>query len=140
MKTEHLKILLALESKWTISFNGTEFLTLPSSGISLDETRSTIEFGRYSRKILELEWLRPNIVRIRGRIKFRTQIDTITLYPGERLPSTADLRRRRRLFQIEIGRAICEFLHTRKIERQTLFSDRQHGIGSAYPRFLDGRT
>src|SRR5262249_17532500 len=27
----------------------------------------------------------------------------------------------------------------RKIERQTLFSDRQHGIGGAYPRFIVGK-
>src|SRR5207253_6780758 len=62
------------------------------------------------------------------------------LYPGERLPSTVDLRRRRRLFQIEIGRAICQFFGVRKIERQTLFSDRQHGIGGAFPRFLAGKN
>ncbi len=137
MRTEDLKILLALEPKWTVSLNGLEFLTTPSSGISLDE--STIRFGRYSRKIIELEWLRPNIVRIRGRVKFRSQTDTITLYPGERLPSTADLRRRRRAFQVEIGRALCAYFGTRKIERQTLHSDRQHGIGGAYPRFLVGK-
>jgi hypothetical protein len=137
MGTQDLKILLMLEPKWTVSLNGSEFLTLATSEISLDE--STIHFGKYSRKILDIEWLRPNIVRIRGRAKFRTQTDTITFYPGERLPSTADLRRRRRAFQIEIGRALCTFFGTRKIERQTLYSDRQHGIGGAYPRFIVGR-
>src|SRR5438067_9165285 len=99
MRTEDLKILLTLEPKWTVSLNGLEFLAMPSSGISLDETRSIIRFGRYSRKILDVEWLRPNVVRIRGQAKLRSQIDMITLYPGERLPSIVDLRRRRRLFQ-----------------------------------------
>jgi hypothetical protein len=137
---EDLKILLALEPKWTVSLNGLEFLTMPSSGILLNEAQATIQFGRYSRKMLDIEWLRPNIVRIHGRARFRTPTNTITLYPGERLPSAEDLRRRRRTFQIEIGRAICQFFGVRKIERQTLFSDRQHGIGGAYPRFLVGKS
>ncbi len=137
METEDLKILLALEPKWTVSLNGLEFLALNSSEISIDN--STIQFGRYSRKISDLEWLRPNIVRIRGKAKFRQQIDTITLYPGEHIPPPADHRRRRRLFQIEIGRALCSYFGTRKIERQMLYSDRQHGIGGAYPRFIIGK-
>src|SRR5437870_398678 len=137
MRTEDAKILLALESKWTVSLNGLEFLVLASSEISIND--STIQFGRYSRKITDLQWLRPNIVRIHGNARFRAQIDTITLYPGERLPSVADLRRRRRAFQVEIGRALCAYFATRKIERQTLYSDRQNGIGGAYPRFLVGK-
>jgi hypothetical protein len=136
METEDLKILLLLEPKWTISLNGTEFLPLTSAEFSIDN--STIRFGRYSRKILDIEWLRPNIVRIYGRSKFRTQTDTITLYPGDRLPSSADLRRKRRAFQVEIGRALCAFFGVRKITRQTLYSDRRHGIGGAYPRFIVG--
>ena len=140
MRTEDLKILLALEHNWTISLNGLEFLTMPSSGISLDEARSTIQFGCYSRKIVDIEWLRPNIVRIHGRARLRNQMDTITLYPGERLPSTEDLRRRRRAFQNEIGQGICQFFGVRKVDRQMLFSDRQHGIGAAYPRFLAGKN
>src|SRR5262249_36732337 len=99
---------------------------------------STIQFGRYSRKISQMEWLRPNIVRIHGRSKFRTQPDTITLYPGERLPSGVELRRKRRTFQRDIARALCACFTVRKIERQMLYSDRQHGIGAAYPRFLIG--
>ena len=85
METESLKILLALESKWTVSLNGREFLPLAAGDFSIDDT--SIQFGGYSRKIVRMEWLRPNIVRILGRAKFRTQIDTITLYPGDRLPS-----------------------------------------------------
>ena len=138
MRTEDLKLLLALEPEWTVSLNGLEFLALPSSEISLDD--STIRFGRYSRKILDLDWLRPNIVRIRGRAKFRAQTDTITLYPGARLPGPVDLRRRRRAFQSEIGGALCAYFGVRKIERETLHSDRRHGIGGAYPRFLAGKS
>jgi hypothetical protein len=137
METEELKILLALEPKWTVSLNGLEFLTLASSEISIEN--STIEFGRYSRRISGLEWLRPNVVRIQGKAKFRSQADSITLYPGDRLPSSADLRRRRRSFQVEIGRALCSYFASRRIERQTLYADRQHGIGGAYARFIVGK-
>jgi hypothetical protein len=137
MKLEDLKILLAVEGKWTVSLNGLEFLALTASEISIQD--STIQFGKYSRNILELEWLRPNVVRLRARARARNEIDTIVFYPGDRLPATADLRRRRRTFQVEIGRALCEYFGTRKIERQTLHSDRQHGIGGAYPRFIVGK-
>jgi hypothetical protein len=137
VETEDLKILLALEPQWTVSLNGLEFLALASSEISIAD--STIRFGRYTRKISQLEWLRPTVVRIHGTAKTKSQVDTITLYPGERLPSAAGLRRKRRAFQAEIGRALCFHFGVRKIERQTLHSDRQHGIGGAYPRFLIGR-
>jgi len=137
MRWEDLKILLALEGKWTVSLNGLEFLAFSSSDISVDE--STIRFGKYSRKILQIDWLGPNEVRIRTRAKAQTQADTITLYSGDRLPTTADLRRRRRAFQVEISRALCSHFGVRKIERQTLYSDRRHGIGGAYPRFPIGR-
>jgi len=137
METEDFKILLALESKWIVSLNSSEFLPVSAADVSI--TDSTIRFGKYSRKILDIEWLRPNVVRIHGRSQLRSQTDTITFYPGEQLPSTADLRRRRRAFQQEIGRALCEYFATRKILRQTLYSDRQHGIGGAYPRFIVGR-
>src|SRR2546421_12609853 len=52
MKTEDLKILLALEPKWTLSLNGLEFLAMSSSDITLDD--STIRFGPYVRKIQNL--------------------------------------------------------------------------------------
>jgi hypothetical protein len=137
MKTDELKILVALEPRWTVSLNGNEFLTLASSEISIED--STIQFGRYVRKISQLDWLRPSIVRIQGKAKYRAQADTITLYPGEQLPSSANLRRKRRAFQNEIGPALCSYFSVRKIERQALYSDRQHGIGGAYPRFIVGR-
>jgi len=138
METDGLKLLLALEPKWTVSLNGLEFLPLSSSDLSIDG--SNLRFGRYSRMIVDVEWLRPNVVRIRGRAKFRTQTDTITLYAGDRLPSSADLRRRRRAFQVEIGRALCSYFGVRRIERESLYSDRQHGIGGAYPRFIVGKN
>jgi len=47
-----------------------------------------------------------------------------------------DYIRRRRAFQTEIGRALCRYFGVRSIERQMLYSDRQHGIGGAYPRFF----
>jgi hypothetical protein len=137
MQTESLQILLALEAQWTVSLNDAEFLTLDSSEISL--TDSTIQFGRYSRKISRVEWLRPNVFRIHGHAKFRSRTDAITFYPGSRLPSSPDLRRKRRAFQVEIGRALCSYFGARKIERQTLYSDRRFGIGGAYPRFLVGK-
>src|SRR5262245_42786844 len=113
MDTADLKILLALEPKWTVSLNGLEFLSLKSSEISVED--SAIHYGRYTRRLLDLEWLSPTVVRIRGNSKFRSQADTITLYPGERLPSSAELRRKRRAFQVEIGRALCEYFSIRKI-------------------------
>src|SRR5262245_33442996 len=119
MDTEGLKILLALEPKWTVSLNGLEFFSLASADLFVDG--ATLCFARYSRKIVNVEWLRPNVVRIQGQAKFRTRTDTITLYPGERLPSVVDLRRKRRAFQVEIGRALCTYFGSRKIERQTLF-------------------
>src|SRR6516162_6927943 len=103
MQSESLQILLALETQWTVSLNDVEFLTLDSSEISLAD--STIQFGRYSRKISRVEWLRPNVFRIHGHAKLRSPADAITFYPGSRLPSSADLRKKRRAFQVEMGRA-----------------------------------
>jgi hypothetical protein len=50
----------------------------------------------------------------------------------------AGLKIRRRSFQTELAGALRAYFGTRKIERQTLYSDRQHGISGAYPRFLAG--
>jgi hypothetical protein len=52
---------------------------------------------------------------------------------------SAELKIRRRSFQIEIAQALRAHFATRNIERQTLYSDRQHGISGAYPRFFVGR-
>jgi hypothetical protein len=136
VNTEDLKILLALEPRWTVSLNETEFLALDSSSISV--FNSTIQFGPYHRKISRLEWLRPNVVRLQGRSRFRSRLDSITLYPGDRLPTSPALRKRRRAFQAEIGRALCSYFGVRKMERETLYSDRRYGIGGAYPRFIGG--
>src|SRR5262249_17870932 len=123
--------------KWTVSLNDLEFLQLESRQISIDGT--TIRFGPYQRKIKEVQWLRPNVVRILAGARMRTPSDIIMLYAGERLPSGIDLRRRRRTFQMEIGKALCAYFKVRNIQRQTLYADRRTGIGGAYPRFLVGR-
>jgi hypothetical protein len=136
METDELKILLALEPKWTVSLNGFDFLTLTSSEISF--VGATIRFGGYARQVIDLEWLRPDVVRLRVKPRFRSLPETVTLYPGNRLPSGADLRRRRRAFQVEIGKALCAHFGVPKIRKQTLYSDRQHGVGGAYPRFIIG--
>jgi hypothetical protein len=130
VETAELKILLAVEPKWTLSLNDREFIDLRSSEISIDD--STIQFGKHSARILNVEWLRNNVIQI------RTLSDKITLYAGDHLPSTADLRRRRLSFQVEISRALRAHFRVRNIERQTLYSDRQHGIGGAYSRFIAG--
>jgi hypothetical protein len=136
VENEELKILLAVEPIWTVCLNGLEFQTIPSSDITLDP--KGIRLGKWSRQIAGVEWLRPNVVRIRARQKFRSQLDTFTLYPGERLPTMADLRRRRRSFQSEVGGALCDFFKTRTVQRQMLYSDRRFGIGGAYPRLIVG--
>ena len=136
MQVEELRILLALEPLWSVSVNGKEFFSLPSSEISVEDSR--IQLGSRWRDILDVQWLRPTSVQIRGGARFRSKVDVITLYPGERFPSTVDLRRRRRTFQQQIAPALCAWFKTRRIERQALYSDRQHGIGGAYPRFLLG--
>jgi hypothetical protein len=136
VENEDLKILLALEPVWTVCLNGLEFQTIPSSDISLDP--EGIRLGKWVRQIHAVEWLRPNVVRIRARQKFRSQPDIFTLYPGERLPSLADLRRRRRSFQSEIRRALCDFFNSKTVQRETLYSDRRYGIGGAYPRLIVG--
>ena len=136
MQTEELKILLALEPTWTVSLNGLEFQTLRAADIHID--KEDICAGKWSRKIHSVEWLRPNVVRVHGRQKFRAKPDQLVFYPGDCLPSGVDLRRRRRLFQVQLGRALVEHFKTRSVERQTLYSDRSHGIGGAYPRFIVG--
>ena len=137
VETDELKILLALEPKWMVSVNGLDFMQLESREISIEG--QTIQLGRYQRNIGEVQWLRPNVVRILARARMRPHADSIVLYAGDHLPPSIDLRRRRRAFQTEIGKALCAYFKVRSIQRQTLHSDRQHGIGGAYPRFIVGR-
>jgi len=137
VEIEGLKILLAVEPRWTISRNGLEFQTVRSNEISVEG--QLIRIGNWTRTIDRVDWLRPNVVRLKTRQRFRTKaFDTLTLYPGERLPPTIDLRRRRRQFQAQLSRALTQHFNTRSIQKQTLYSDRRHGIGGAYPRFLIG--
>src|SRR3954466_2663300 len=136
MENDQLKILLALEPTWTACLNGLEFQTIRSADISWHN--KGIRFGKWERQIDSIEWLRPNVVRLRGRAKFRSKPDILTLYPGDQLPSSADLRRRRRAFQRELQPALCDYFKARTIEKEALYSDRRFGIGGAYPRFIVG--
>ena len=131
-----MKILLALEPTWTASINGMEFIPLSAAEIEING--SVIRFGRHHRKILGIEWLRPNIARIRTQSRLRATPEIVTFYPGSGLPSSVDARRRRRLFQNLIARALPVFLQSRQAVKQILHADKQHGIGGAYPRFIVG--
>lgn len=137
MKISELKILFALEPSWTVSVNGKEFLQLRSHEIEVEDPR--LRFGRFTRKILEAQYLRPNVVRVRARSRLRSQIDVLTFYAGEMLPSAAELQKRRRSFQRLLAPAVARYCGER-ITSQILHSDKQHGIGGAYPRFLAGRA
>jgi len=136
MQTEELRILLALEPSWIVSVNGREFVPLHARDIELGQ--SVIRFGKFTRKILGVRWLRPNVLRISVRARFRSQVDVLTFYAGDRLPSIIDIRRRRRLFQKQIGHALSDYYKTKSVSRQILHSDKRHGIGGAYPRFVLG--
>jgi hypothetical protein len=137
MQIEEFRILLALEPSWTISINGREFHQLRSSEIAIDGSR--LQFGRYSRTILDIESVRSTNLRVRTRSRLRSRTDVLSFYAGERLPSAADLRRRRTAFLRALVPAVSRHFGKR-VTRQTLHSDKQHGIGGAYPRLLAGST
>lgn len=135
MQIEELRILLALEPTWTVSINGEEYLHLRSSDITLDQ--STLRIGPIARRVIRAEYLRQNTVRVHARAKLRSRIDVVLFYAGERLPSTAELRRRRTTFQRLLVPAVSTYFGAR-ITKRMLHSDKQHGIGVAYPRLLVG--
>jgi hypothetical protein len=135
VKISELKLLLALEPSWTVSVNGKEFLHLRSSELEIEDSR--LRFGRFTRKVLEVQGLRTNVFRVRAQSRLRSRIDTLTFHAGEILPSAADLQKRRRDFQRLLAPAVARHCGDR-ISGTTLHSDKQHGIGGAYPRFLAG--
>lgn len=137
MKIEELKILVALEPSWTVSVNGKEFLRLRSEDIEIQDAR--LRFGRFRRKIIDIQYLRSNVVRMRTQSRLRSRIDVLTFYAGEILPSSAELLKRRRDFQRALAPAVEKYCGTR-ISQKVLHSDKQHGIGGAYPRFLAGKA
>jgi hypothetical protein len=137
VKLEDFRILLAVEPSWTISINGKEFVHARSSEIELNE--STLRFQQFVRTIDEVEPIRGNAVCVRAHSKRRRQVDALVFYPGEKLPSAADLRRRRTSFQRALAPVLSEYFRAR-VTRQTLYSDKQHGVGGAYPRFLVGTS
>jgi len=136
VQSEELKILLSLEPDWTISINGKEFISASAADIEVDGAR--ISVGRLRRKILSVEWLRPNTPRVRTISRVRSQPEVLTFYPGRHLPSGVDLRRRRRTFQSQMAKALSQVFGSRAPVKQILHSDKQHGIGGAYPRFIIG--
>lgn len=124
VQSDALKILLALEPSWTVAIDGQEFLPLPAADIDVDD--EFIRFGKHRRKILDIEWLRPNVVRLRTQSRFRTQHELVTFYPGSTLPPDIHARRRRRSFQKQIARGLAGYFKTHLVER---------GIRGGYPRF-----
>jgi len=104
VQSEELRIILALEPVWTVSINGAAFV--PTTAAEIEVEDSIIRFGRIRRKILGIEWLRPNVPRVRTQTRLHAQPDLLTFYPGNRLPSTVEIRRRRRSFQSQLARAL----------------------------------
>jgi len=121
---EDLRILLALEPVWTVSINGAEFV--PASAADIEVHESTLRFKRQNRKILGIDWLRPNVPRI------RTHADVLTFYPGNVLPDKVATRRRRRAFQLRLARALAIHFETRTPIKQSL------GRSGTYPHFTLG--
>jgi hypothetical protein len=121
---EDLRILFALEPAWTVSINGSEFV--PASAAEIEIHDSTLRFKRQNRKILGIDWLRPNVPRI------RTHADVLTFYPGGVLPDKIETRRRRRVFQTLLARALGVHFETRTPMKQSL------GRSGIYPRFILG--
>ena len=124
MLNEDLRILFALEPAWTVSINGSEFV--PVSTDEIEVHNSTLRFKRQNRKILGIDWLRPNVPRI------RTHADVLTFYPGDALPDKIATRRRRRAFQTLLARALAVYFETRTPVKQSL------GRSGMYPKFILG--
>ena len=66
-------------------------------------------------------------------------MDRLVFYAGDKLPSGAELRRRRTAFQRALLPAVAEYFGKR-ITRQILHSDKRHGVGGASPRLLVGKA
>ena len=137
MQVEAFRFLLALETSWTISINGKDFVHVPSTAIGVND--STLRFDRYVRTIVEIDAMRSGAVRVRARARLRRQADVLMFFPGEKLPSAVELRRRRTVFQRSLLPALSRHFG-RRVVRQILYSDKQHGVGGAYPRFLVGTS
>ncbi len=136
MQLQELKSLLALEPTWTVSINGREFVQLSNSEIEFNG--EIVRIGRQKHRVLQLDWLRSNIMRLRTRNKRDSRGNVLTFFPGNQLPGGIDLRRRRRLFQTRLAHALAAFYKVRVPVREILHSDKQRGIGGAYPRFVFG--
>jgi hypothetical protein len=137
VKTEEFATLVALEPSWTVSVNGAEFLPTSSSQIEIVE--DSLRIGRLVRKILEIQPVRTNVVRVKARARYRSQIDTLNFYAGDVLPSTDALRRRRRTFVRQLA-PVLEKRFGARVVCETLHSDKQRGLSGVYPRLLVGGT
>jgi hypothetical protein len=126
-----------LETSWTISINGKEFVHVLSSAIELKD--STLRFDKLVRKIVEIDSMKAGAVRVKARARLRREADVLVFYPGEKLPSATELRRRRTAFQRSLVPALAKHFSSR-VTKQMLYSDKQHGVGGAYPRFLIGTS
>jgi hypothetical protein len=135
VQIEDFRILLALEPSWTISINRREFLHVRSTEIEVEG--SVLRLGRFSRTIVDIACLALTTIRVRARSRFRSVMDVFVFYSGEKLPTGAELRRRRTVFQKALVPAISKHFG-RRVTHRTLHSDKRRGIGGAYPRFLVG--
>ena len=135
VQVNEFRILLALDPSWTISINGKEFIRVASSEIEFND--SYLRFKKFRRKIVEVDALNIAAIRVRAQARLRSRMDVLTFYSGEKLPSAAELRRRRLAFQRSVLPALSKHFGTRVI-RKILYSDKRHGVGGAYPRFLVG--
>jgi hypothetical protein len=135
VQLDEFRILLALEPSWSISINGREFLHLHSSEIQLEG--DLLRLGRLTRRIVDIDSPRSDTVRVRARTRLRSETDRLVFYPGDKLPSAAELRRRRTGFLRALLPAVLKHFGKR-VTRQTLYSDKKRGIGGAYPRLLVG--
>lgn len=136
MHLQELNSVLAFEPTWTVSIDGREFTQFPVAEIEF--IGESIRVGRRVRKILHADWLRSNIVRLQTRDRSTARLEVLTLFPGNQLPGGIDLRRRRRSFQTQLGRALVAHFKVREPIREILHSDKRRGIGGAYPRFIFG--
>lgn len=128
-------MLLTLEPAWTVCIDRREFLYLRSTEVALEG--SVLRVGRIVRRVIEVDYLRQNTFRVRARSRGRAGAVTLLFYAGERLPSGAELRKRRMAFQRLLVPAVSKYFGA-AVRRLTLHSDKQHGIGGAYPRMLVG--
>src|SRR5215471_13160568 len=136
MQLQELNSLFLLEPTWTVSIDGRDFAQFSSTEIEF--IGENIRIGRKLRKVLRADWLRSNVARLHTRDRTNSRPEVLTFFPGNQLPCGTVLRRRRRSFQTLLGQALVSHFRIRTPIREILYSDKQRGIGGAYPRFIFG--